>query len=101
MNKFLVLVVASLAILCLSHELEAANVPLASMAQQQQEPKQEVESRKIQIIQDIKAYIMQHPNLQLQRLNKKTPVNRSQSIRYTLGNRVSGKERQVQEKKKK
>ncbi|TMW39733.1 hypothetical protein DOY81_015187, partial [Sarcophaga bullata] len=35
-------------------------------------------------------YIKQHPHLQLMRLNKKTPVNRSQSIRYTLGNRVSG-----------
>lgn len=90
MNKFLVLIVTSMAILCLSHELEAANVPLASMPQQQSTI-QDADARKIQIIQDIKAYIKDHPHLQLLRLNKKTPVNRSQSIRYTLGNRVSGK----------
>lgn len=87
MNKFITLLLAALAVLCLSHELQAANVPLAPMPQQETGAQQ----RNIQLVQDIKAFIKQHPQLQLIRLNKKTPDNhRSQSVKYTLGNRVTG-----------
>ncbi|KAM7350004.1 uncharacterized protein ACRADG_008702 [Cochliomyia hominivorax] len=84
MNKFINLCLASLAVLCFVNlELEAANVPLAPMPQQQQ--------RNIELIHDIKEFIKQHPQLKLIRLNKKAPDNhRSQSVKYTLGNRVSG-----------
>lgn len=88
MNKSLNIFLACLAVLCLSLELEAANVPLAPMSQQDG-----AKQRNIELIKDIKAFIREHPQLQLIRLNKKTPENhRSQSVKYTLGNRVSGKE---------
>ncbi|XP_023298896.2 uncharacterized protein LOC111681371 [Lucilia cuprina] len=87
MNKLITFTLAFMAVLCLSYELEAANVPLAPMPQQEAGAQQ----RNIQLVQDIKAFIKQHPQLQLIRLNKKMPENhRSQSVKYTLGNRVSG-----------
>nr|XP_013099426.1 unnamed protein product [Stomoxys calcitrans] len=50
----------------------------------------EVQLRDVVTIKDIRAFVAEHPNLHLTRLMKKERQSTLQTVKYTLGGRVSG-----------
>lgn len=78
-------IVFALAMLWLGHSISARNIP------QQTPETNSVHLRDVQSIKDIRTFMAQHPNLHLTRLIKKERTNNLQTVKYTLGSRVSGK----------
>uniref|UniRef100_A0A1L8EIX0 Putative secreted protein n=1 Tax=Haematobia irritans TaxID=7368 RepID=A0A1L8EIX0_HAEIR len=78
------------------HAISAMNIPtsapstapLAALTSNTTEG--EMHLRDVKTITDIRAFIAQHPNLHLTRLMKKERQNTLQTVKYTLGGRVSG-----------
>ncbi|XP_005179558.1 uncharacterized protein LOC101893068 [Musca domestica] len=72
-------------VVALGHSISAKNVPPTQAPETNS-----VQLRDVQTVKDIRAFIAQHPNLRLTRLIKKERTSHLQTVKYSLGNRVSG-----------
>ncbi|KAH8362453.1 hypothetical protein KR200_011218 [Drosophila serrata] len=80
MSKLSLILFTAAALLgCFVAQGSAGTLPVDSSARQHQ----------IKVVKDIRAFVAQHPGVQLQRMEKQTRVG-SQVVRYNMGARIPG-----------